>query len=292
MIEVSGLVDENLADQIEGYFCEEDNLNWTIVQKTERDAHKLLGYFDDPDSAQQGWVKLREIFPSIPEAPEVRDFKEEDWQNAYKQYLKPWNFENLHWVPIWEKGNYTVPEGDKVVWLDAGMAFGTGAHETTQLCAMRILEAFKAFGESIGQKRVIDAGCGSGILAISAKLLGFGSVMGFDNDAEAVRISKENEVSNGLEGTVDFRVGGLEEVLPNEKADLVLANILANVLSEYRKLLLESVNQGGWLVLSGILKEEAQKVEELFCQDADVLWGTYQVARREQGEWADICFQR
>lgn len=292
MIQIQSSIDWELANRVEDYFCEVENIHWTIIQKTEHDKHKLLGYFDTQEEASNSWNELRNIFPEISKDPEIQEVTEQDWKNEYKKYLKPWSYQGLHWVPVWEKESYHASEEDKVVLLDAGMAFGTGAHETTQLCAMRIIEYCQSFGVDIARKRMIDAGCGSGILAISAKLLGFGSVLGFDNDPEAVRISKENVESNGSAGAINFKTAGLEAIFPSEKGDLIVANILANILCQYCEILLKAVNSGGWLVLSGILEEEVQKVKETFCEKVKLIWGQYEVKSQNQGEWADLCFKR
>src|SRR5690606_39178015 len=127
-------------------------------------------------------------------------------------------------------------------WLDPGMAFGTGNHETTRLCCER-LALYAARCGNAG--RVIDAGCGSGILALSAAKLGFGGVAGFDNDAEAIRVSRENAELNGLAGKVDFYVGDLITGLAGRQAELVLANIQSDVLIRFVEELCRTVAPGG-----------------------------------------------
>src|SRR5690606_13383313 len=99
------------------------------------------------------------------------------------------------WVPVWERASYQVTNDDVVVWLDPGLAFGTGNHETTRLCCERLVSWS---GARAREARVVDAGCGSGILALSAARLGFDDVRGFDHDAEAVRVSEENAALNEL----------------------------------------------------------------------------------------------
>jgi len=167
------------------------------------------------------------------------------------------------------------------------LAFGTGNHETTRLCVERLVayEAGRA-ARGLGKDRVkvIDAGCGSGILALSAAKLGFRQVVGFDHDAEAVRVSEENAVLNGLEGRVEFLVGDLVTGLAGRKADVLLANILANVLIEFAPQLVAAVAPGGVLILSGILAKENAEVRAAYTSVAP----DWSVESREMGEWSDV----
>lgn len=292
MIQIDSPIDFNLAIPLEDYFCELEISHWSIVQKTDNDAYRLFGYFNTREDALRGWADLKALFPGLPEVLDVTVLDDEDWKNAYKKYLKPWNYKDLHWVPVWERENYKIPSGDVAVYFDAGMAFGTGAHETTQLCAQRLIDFRDTHKSQLKELNVIDAGCGSGILAISAKLLGFGDVMGFDIDEEAVRISDENAEFNGIDKQVIFKTAGLDDIFPKDKADLVMANILANVLCQYSDVILNAIKPKGTLVLSGILVEEVQKVKEHFSKGAEEIWKEYTVDCRTLGEWADLQFNR
>jgi ribosomal protein L11 methyltransferase len=162
------------------------------------------------------------------------------------------------------------------------MAFGTGNHETTRLCIERLA------GLGTEGRTVIDAGCGSGILALSAHLLGFRSVDGFDMDPEAVRVSLENAALNGLEGKVAFAVAGLDDGLAARRADVVLANIQADVLVAHVALLIGAVAPGGVLILSGILAREVDEVRAAFEQSAP----RWRVEARVLGEWSDLRLDR
>ena len=169
------------------------------------------------------------------------------------------------------------------IWLDPGLAFGTGNHETTRLCCER-LSAIAERGTRNAELNVIDAGCGSGILALSAVRLGFGRVAAFDNDPEAVRVSVENGELNGLANRVEFFVGDLITGLAGRSADVVLANIQAEVLMRFARELLAAVVPGGWLVLSGILAREQELVRAAFVAAAPG-WAIY---GRVIGEWSDL----
>jgi ribosomal protein L11 methyltransferase len=143
--------------------------------------------------------------------------------------------------------------------------------------------------------RVTDAGCGSGILALSAARLGCREVAAFDRDPEAVRVTEENRADNGLPpGSVRVAHMGLEEGLPwAGPADVVLANIISDVLVIYADNLLAAVRPGGVLALSGILAKEQDAVRLLFAERARIAWGEgCRIDGRVMGEWSDLALLR
>ena len=220
-------------------------------------------------------------------APEVRRLADQDWRDSYKAHFKAWRFGPLHWVPVWERETFRLSPGEQVLWLDPGLAFGTGNHETTRLCVERLVAlAAGHTGQASNRRkrRVIDAGCGSGILALSAVLLGFEDVSGFDNDPEAVRVSVENATLNGLADRVAFRAAGLDDGLAGAPADVLLANIQADVLLRHAKILVGAVAPGGTLVLSGILATELPQVRDGFTAAAP----GWKIDSRVMGEWSDL----
>lgn len=247
----------------------------------------LAGYFGSAAEARAAWHELSgstsESWAQV--EPALRELPDEDWKNSYKAHFKAWKFGRLNWVPVWEQGTFVPAPGEQVLWLDPGMAFGTGNHETTRLCCER-LARFAEQRENSG--RVIDAGCGSGILALSAAKLGFTQLAGFDNDPEAIRVSGENAVLNGLAGRVDFFVGDLVTGLAGRSADLVMANIQADVLMRFAPELCAAVAPGGQLVLSGILGQELDTVRAKFVGLAP----SWQAESRVLGEWADLVLTR
>ena len=260
-------IKDSLSIPLEEYFCENNCPTWGIEKINDRTPSELFGYFDSPEDAQREYCSLRGSFPELPQNAAISQINECDWKNEYKKFLTSWSFENLHWVPAWMKDSYKVPEGHKVLYFDAGLAFGTGDHPTTRLCAMSMMSFMDERGGDVSNVSLIDAGCGSGILALSAKLLGFGDIYGFDRDEEAVRVSVENAAFNGipLDG-LKFEHAGIESALAERKADIVLANIISDVLCIYADNLLNSVKSGGRLVLRGILAEENPKVREFFLK--------------------------
>jgi ribosomal protein L11 methyltransferase len=268
---------------IEELLAEREEQRLMVLEDKPSGRAWLAGYFDNRDDASRAWRGLADgLDPEwIATEPELHELADKDWRESYKEHFKAWQFGRLHWVPVWERANFSLPAGHEVLWLDPGMAFGTGNHETTRLVVERMV-AFAAARRP--GDRVIDAGCGSGILALSAVKLGYGHVAAFDNDPLAVDVSRENAALNDLDGRVDFCVGDLVTGLKDRRAELVLANIQADVLTRFAAELLAAVAPGGTLVLSGILAQEVEQVREGFVRLAP----GWKVDSRALGEWCDL----
>lgn len=284
-IEISAAA-ANLADDL---FLESGRENWSVLEDAIARRAWLVGICADADEARAEWAQLA---PQLRVAgvgtigePVTRALGDADWRDSYKAHFKAWQFGRLHWVPVWERATFTLPAGDAVLWLDPGLAFGTGNHETTRLCVERLVALADEQGTA---RRVVDAGCGSGILALSAALLGFRDIVGFDNDPEAVRVSDENAALNGLAGRVNFFVGDLTSGLAQREADIVLANIQADVLMKFAPELVRAVAPGGSLILSGILANENAQVRETF----EKLTPHWAINARVMGEWSDVVLKR
>lgn len=247
----------------------------------------VAGYFENRGQLDEGLSHVNDVVAldwMIGEA-EIRELADQDWRDSYKAHFRAWEFGHLHWVPIWERESFVLPPGHAVIWLDPGLAFGTGNHETTRLCCERLVAFARERGRSAA---VIDAGCGSGILALSAAKLGFDHVSGFDNDPEAVRVSEENAELNGLSGRVAFTTADLISGLAGRRADLLLANIQADVLMTFASGLVSAVAPGGQLVLSGILASENDRVKAAFASVAP----GWSMDTRVMGEWSDLVLDR
>lgn len=285
--EIKAEVPLEAAPFLEDLLGEREEQRLMVLEDKPSGRAWLTGYFDSADAARAAWRSLLDGGEGrlIAIVPEVRELPDADWKNSYKAHFKAWKFGRLNWVPIWERDTFKLPAGEEVLWLDPGMAFGTGNHETTRLCCERLA----IFAEERGNTaRVIDAGCGSGILALSAAKLGFRKLAGFDNDPEAIRVSEENAELNVLGGSVEFYVGDLVTGLAGRTADLVLANIQADVLMRFTNELCGAVAPGGQLVLSGILSGELDAVKAKFRTEAK----GWREESRVLGEWADLALTR
>lgn len=275
-----------VADEL---LLEQGTENWSVLEDVIVRRAWVQGVCPDEATARAQWQNLSPHLAAagvtaIDEAV-LRVLGDTDWRDSYKLHFHAWHFGRLHWVPVWERDTFVLPPGDAVLWLDPGLAFGTGNHETTRLCVERLVTLAEERGS---HGRVVDAGCGSGILALSASLLGFQDVSGFDNDPEAVRISGENAALNGLEGRVSFRTGDLVTGLAGVQAGVLLANIQADVLMRFARELVDAVAPGGTLVLSGILAHENAQVREAF----ERLTPGWTINARVMGEWSDVVLSR
>lgn len=188
----------------------------------------------------------------------------EDWTEAWKRYFHTTRVSDRIVVrPSWEP--FDAAPDDIVVDIDPGMSFGTGLHPTTRAC-LRFLDKLAAGDAGFGARRLVDLGCGSGILAIAAAKLGSREVVALDNDPQAVRVARENLALNAIPATtVRTDVGDvLQGPLP--AGDLVVANILASVLVEASARIAAAVRQGpdSALVLSGILDSQFEDVRAAF----------------------------
>lgn len=292
MFQVKFPVSESLLDDIEAYFCEQDIIPWTLFQERVGCPYFILGYFEDKNDITVAWENFRFAIPKLPENFELTEIEDRDWQNAYKAYLKPWNSRDLHWVPSWMRTEYRLPENHKAIFLDAGMAFGTGTHETTQLCAERLLD-YRDTEKSLIEKTIIDAGCGSGILAISAYLLGAENIFAFDIDPDAITVSKENLTENKLpQDAIHFYVAGIDDGLAGKEADFLMANILAPILMAHADVLLSTIKPQGELVLSGILTQEIKEVQAAFESVIAKKKQKWNIDTRSKGEWSDLRLKR
>jgi len=202
----------------------------------------------------------------------VDEVRNEDWEETWKKYYHAFKIgERLVIKPSWEE--YTSEENEVIVNIDPGMAFGTGIHASTRFC-LRFVDQYIQGGEHI-----IDAGCGSGILSIAAARLGAQSVFAMDIDDLAVRIARENVTLNGLDDIIEVQAGNIVEEIRGRKADMVLANITAEVVVELVPEAARTIKAGGYIFGSGIvdsrwpgvkkaLEENGFEIEQVL-QDVD-----------------------
>jgi ribosomal protein L11 methyltransferase len=228
---------------------------------------------------------LRAALDTLEGPPEMttRPVQEEDWAEAWKQFYDVIHVGRRTVIkPSWKE--YDARPGDVVVELDPGQAFGTGQHETTRLC-LELLEAAVAAGH-----RVLDAGCGSGILAIAAAKLGATEVLAADIDPVCVRVARENVSQNGLSDRITCLEGTLDEHFVDAHAsrfDVVAANIIADVLIRYAEALAAVTRPGGRLIASGIILE--REPHTLAALEGA---GSRLLEARREGNWAALLLER
>ena len=197
------------------------------------------------------------------------------WRDKWKEYFKPTKLSNTIVVkPTWCE--YEPSEGDNVIEIDPGMAFGTGTHETTMLC-IRMIEKYMQDGF-----KVLDVGSGSGILSIAAAKLGASDVLGIDIDEDAVRVSNENYELNKVSDKAKAIIGDLT-VGVDYKADIVVANLLADIVMRLSKDVTRHLGKKGIFITSGILTEKSEAVENCMKE-----CGFEIVERTELGEWCSL----
>ncbi|MDH1106645.1 50S ribosomal protein L11 methyltransferase [Pseudomonas otitidis] len=186
---------------------------------------------------------------------QIERIEDQDWERSWMDNFQPMRFGRRLWiVPSW----HDAPEPDAVnLLLDPGLAFGTGTHPTTALC----LEWLD--GQELGGCDLIDFGCGSGILAIAGLLLGARQAVGTDIDPQALEASRDNASRNGIDPAL-FPVY-LPADMPQQPADVVVANILAGPLVSLAPQITALVKAGGRLALSGILAEQAEEVRAAYA---------------------------
>jgi ribosomal protein L11 methyltransferase len=189
----------------------------------------------------------------------VEILEDKDWEREWMQHYRPMQFGTRLWVcPSWLE----PPEPDAVnLLLDPGLAFGTGTHPTTDLC-LRELDAMELAGVT-----AVDYGCGSGILAVAALKLGAALALGVDNDPQALAASLDNAQRNGL-AAQQLPVALPEDVVLAEwqqRAEVVIANILAGPLMQLSDTLLQFLRPGGTLLLSGLLQTQADELRQHYA---------------------------
>lgn len=236
-------------------------------------------YIDPQDHPQEAAAFLTERLAAagIENEIDLTQCKNADWENNWKQYFHPIKIgERLLIRPTWED-EYDA-EGRAVLHLEPGLAFGTGSHETTRLCLEALEKNIK------GGEKVLDVGCGSGILAIASLLLGAESATGVDIDELAVKTAEENGKMNGFgSDRLTFIHGDLADKVSG-KFDIVVANIVADVIIMFCKTVPEFMADNAVFITSGIVDIREQEVVDAFAEN-----GFEIIARHADGGWR--CFE-
>lgn len=214
------------------------------------------------------------------------EMKREDWAECWKEHFKPLAIgERLLIKPSWAPAD---PESQRlIIELDPGMSFGTGQHGTTQAC-LEFIEEISRFAED-KELSLLDAGCGSGILAMAAAAIGFNPITAFDNQPETVKIARYNIENSPSNGMIEILCTELENFSSVRKYNLVVANILAPILIKNAVKLTDLLASDGksppYLVLSGILDSQYPEVRDKF-----LTLGLREYRTKLINEWRSGCF--
>jgi len=244
----------------------------TTLDRTGREGTvTLVAHFEDEDRA-------RIVVEASPYPARVVAIVGDEWKHRWREFFKPTRVGTRLVVrPSWEPVD--AGPDDVVLTIDPGQAFGTGTHETTRL-VLAELERIVAGGE-----RVLDVGCGSGILSVGALLFGAGSAEGVDIDDESMAASRENAAANGV--AARFRVAKRPVGTVRGSFGIVLANIESRVLVPLARAITERVGPGGTLVLSGLLAHEEEELREVYGE-----LGLEHVRTTREKDWIAMVWRR
>ena len=281
---VTGMAIEDEADFKS--FLEQNRPYWDYVDDALLERMKgvcrvKLYVTDDADGRRQ----LEQWLEGVKTPYRAASLGENDWAHSWQKYYRPMAVgEKLYIVPEWERDTADIPAGATRLLMNPGLTFGTGSHASTQLC-LEGLEACTRKGD-----RVLDLGCGSGILAIAALCLGAGQAVGVDIDPKAVDVAYENAAMNGIGKDTYTVLAG--DILTNDVLqcrigsgyDVVLANIVADVIIRLSRDVGKYLAQDGIFITSGIIDTREQDV-----QDALAANGFTVIERRTSGGWVALA---
>ncbi len=280
---ISDILFENGATgtEVKGWYEIDGKYDWADTGKTilsKNDNYEIKGYFDKLDKNTQMSIKkscndLLACFGLNDKLVfSVQKRKEEPWDKEWKKFYKPISEGIFTVVPEWEKYNGNQNE----IRINPNTAFGTGQHETTRLCLNYLSEL------DLKGKKILDVGAGSGILAIAALKKGGDSALLLDTDENAVKSASNNLKLNNIENA---RIE-LRSIEKEDNADIVIANITANILLSIENLLCDAVNEKGKLLLSGIIEERAKEIKSAFSKKIKF------VSDKKYGEWNAFLFEK
>ena len=266
------------------YFLENE-LDYNANFSNKNDVWSIIGYIVDNRFAN---TKLNIIFNNLKEFMENENefmyeiftakCNDEDWQDEWKKYFHTVNItDNIVIKPSWDE--YEPSDNEIVVEIDPGLAFGTGTHETTSLC----VEFLEKYAQN--KKKLLDIGCGSGILMLIGKKLGVEKVVGIDIDEKVNDVVLENFSKNGINENFQVIIGNLVDDV-NEKYDLVVSNILVDVLEKLLEDIEKILEKDATVIFSGILNEK----EEAFLKKAKN-YNLKQIDRKEKNNWVSLVFK-
>jgi len=255
-----------------------------IVETPQMDVSVFFSEEEGPLSAEERGRILDSLRLRFPRAKfEISSEENKDWLAEWKKGFKPFLFSDPFWViPSWLEAPPQAPRDPKLhIYVEPGMAFGTGTHETTRLAAGLIVEEIRRRIP----RSLLDVGTGTGILALIAYRLGVPNLVGLDIDPEARRTARENLERNraAVIAVPDYQIGD-----ERERYDVVVANIIDGVLLALRHDLARALNPGGRMVLSGVLMEREAEFYRQFTADT----GLELLKKVSEGEWSAALLEK
>lgn len=278
-----GVAIEDSAD----YLDKEDLFGEIVPEVAQEDMVTVTGYYPDTVAIAELERELAQAVANLATCGLMlgdfaivrEELAEEDWADNWKYYYEPTRItHDLTIVPSWT--DYEAQAHEKVIKLDPGMAFGTGTHPTTKMSLFALSQVLR------GGETVLDVGTGSGVLSIASVLLGAEAVHAYDLDEVAVRVARENIALNADMGKIQVATGDLLRGVQIE-ADVIVANILADILVHLTEDAYRLLKDEGYLIMSGIISDKWDMVKQS-AEAAGLFLETHMI----QGEWNACVFKK
>lgn len=261
-------------------------------EQPEDDGTAVINFYLEPDADNESVLKrVKEELDALREFTDIgecaitaSETEDKDWINNWKEYFHSFRVDDIYIVPTWEEPE-PLPTDKMVLRIDPGTAFGTGLHETTQLCIKKMREVVKPGCE------MLDIGTGSGILAIIAARLGASHILGTDLDENAVFAVADNKANNNVDDArFELLLGNItddpevQRAVGHEKYDVVTANLLAEILIPMAPAAAATLKKGGIIITSGIIDFKKDAVSQALTEA-----GLKVVSSETMGEWCSVC---
>ena len=284
MLKVSSTVNQKYLLELEGILFEAAPSPWSLILNRKTKVLILEGIFENKEQAEKEIQKINELLPLNIDQNKIGNL-DESWEKAYKNHFQPWSYKDFKFVPEWERKPLDQNAGLSCIYIDPGMAFGTGTHETTRLCIEIMVDVF--YQKSLPKDRFLDVGCGSGILSILAQIVGFQNILGIDNDENAIINSKQNLSLNFESSKINFMQQCINTIESNS-FNCIVANIQADVLMTHSDRLIRSLYKNGNMILSGILDYEVDEVSRNFQKQLTASNLDARTQTRKKNEWCAL----